>query len=235
MATQDVLFPTDFERLYNKPFAYAGSTNSGGSYHIAHSPYKAKVRQEEHRVALQRSRLRKVKGGAGDFYNPAAQKLVALLVKKRENQYRELYGEHREPVAEPQLDPLFEELESMIAYTRSYAYTGRASETLVASIYRILQTILKVGFQFSAEKLERLRDDVANIQVVQDPDEQFRQSSNVYISDIYLIAIEEALKGMISVSNRSLKERKAYQSSLKKDISALILRKQREDLFGEFI
>jgi len=235
MATQDVLFPTDFERLYNKPFAYAGSTKSAGSFHTHHNPYKAKVRQEEHKVALQRSLLRKVKGGAGDFDNPAGQKLVALLVKKRGDQYRELYGEHREPIAEPQLDPVFEEVESMIAYARGYAYSGRASELLVASIYRILQTILKVGFQLPADKLERLRDEVGNLQVVQDPDEDFRQSPNATIADIYLSAIERTLQAMLSVANRSLKERKAFQSSLKRDVATFIKRKQHDDLFGEYL
>jgi len=130
---------------------------------------------------------------------------------------------------------VFEEVESMIAYARGYAYSGRASELLVASIYRILQTLLKVGFQLPADKLERLRDEVGNLQVVQDPDEDFRQSPNAAIADIYLEAIERTLQAMLSVANRSLKERKAFQSSLKRDVATFIKRKQHDDLFGEYL
>ena len=83
--------------------------------------------------------------------------------------------------------------------------------------------------------MERLRDEVGNLQVVQDPDEDFRQSPNATIADIYLSAIERTLQAMLSVANRSLKERKAFQSSLKRDVATFIKRKQHDDLFGEYL
>lgn len=244
---QDVLFPSDFERLYNLPFAYADDKPQTGfiAAHSVTEPVRLGRLQDEIGKAMHRSLTHKrMKARGGDLMTPLGQKLGRLLVKKRGEEYAERKGTPTVPTPASSQMPLtgtesaFESIEDLLISLLNLIETGAKGDQ-IGDANRILQGLLKDGDKLSASQLESIYTSIGDIvQVIP----RFRNTTRGVVPDVkqemkyiynntalILDSARRAIQYLLAYVNYSPLDRKRVLSSVRTEVRKYMRTKQNRD------
>jgi len=252
MATSDVLFPTDFERLYNLPFQWAdsnlGHAHLRGQEHPAlqeTDPDRIQRLSEEIGKAMHRSlrhKQERAMARGGDLITKEGQELGRRLVKKRGEEFASRQtgtpAVPSVPSAEvpfTESETLANDLETSLQQMTNLIITGAVSGDLLSASTKVIGQLSQRGNILTAGQLDTLYQITSELIRSLPP---FRASLPADAKRILpafslnLDVIRRTLQFLQKYANRQPRERKIVMSTLRKSIASFVRTKQPREQLG---
>jgi len=251
MATSDVLFPSDFERLYNLPFQWADTNlrhaHLRGQEHSAlkeTDPDRIQRLSEEIGKAMHRSqkhRQERAMASGGDLVTKEGQELGRRLVKKRGEEFASRQtGAPAVPsvpsseVPFTESETLANEIEVILQQLLNNVETGAIANDISAGANKVLHILLSKGDILTAGQLNNIYSLVREIiSVIPAFDTAVVSKEKQAILSSFALTISTIIRAMrmlLAYVNRQPRERKAVMSTLRKEVNKFIRKRTAEGL-----